>query len=53
MARDVVVYLLWVVVLVVEVRFAIRNLRARNDWSATASIVAAGLAWFMVVRAVS
>lgn len=44
MSRDVVTYLLWVAVLVVEVRFAIYNVRARRDWAATGAIVAAVLA---------
>lgn len=53
MARDVVVYLLWVAFLVVQVRFAILNVRARHDWTATAHITAAVLAAIHIARQVA
>lgn len=52
-ARDVVTYFLWVALLLSQVRLAIAALRARNDWAATASIVAAALAVIQIAREVS
>lgn len=53
MSRDIVTYLLWVAFLLVQVRFAILNVRARHDWTATAHITAAALAAIHIARRVA